>query len=164
MSLEDPKCPHCGQSSCVVCRASASHQRLRAIMAELPPLSDEERDRYHAHARPLSLWLSTQQLVIGIALRELKRLATGRSALCSKHLLSVAGEPPEPAATDEALSSTGFVRHLAANDAAVTRHTLARFARLWEELRPALPPVLVTRSDVASVVKELDVLTSEVLG
>lgn len=167
MSESKPKCPHCGQSNCVSCRAGEALERLRGIRAEMPTISEEDRERYHQQSSVLSLHVSMQQLVIDVALRELARLATGQHALCERHLAPPADSTGGGTLADEVretgFESSGLVRHLSQNDEAVTRHTLARFARLWQELRPALPSALVTRSDVRDVVKELDVVTSEVL-
>jgi hypothetical protein len=144
----------------------------------MPPLADAAQlETQRAAAPMLALHVSMLQLIIDFAMRELLRLTTGRSELCDLHRLQAAERATGTSAPNEvetiaqavsAARSTGFavdgiVRHFTRNDEAVTRHTLARFARLWQELRPALPPALVTRSDIASVVKELDVLTSEVL-
>jgi hypothetical protein len=149
----------------VPCRAAAALERLRSIRDEMPPLSHEERARDHELAPVLSLHVSMLQLVVDVALRELQRLSTGRTELCDAHRLLP--ETADRASGTAEAEPLGLVRHFAMNDqavAAVTRHTLARCARLWEALRPALPTELVMRTDVASVVEELDALTSEVLS
>lgn len=72
---DDPKCPGCGKSSCVPCRALVAAEHAHSLISAVCRDADNPA------------MLSELQCLVGIVVGELLLLGEGRSELCDKHAL-----------------------------------------------------------------------------
>lgn len=171
---DEPNCPTCKQTNCVACLARELRARISAVYVELPKLSAEQRQRDRDAAPAAVLQMHVLEALAQVALNGLAHASSGRYALCEAHALSDRADPARVERLTAAVRAAGvdaspIVALMTHADPAVLRHTLKRFARLWQELRDSSADVEIRISsdggiNATSLVVELDELARGVLA